>query len=80
MERHRGDVTTVAFAADGRAAFSGSLDETVRRWDTATGKQTGIARGGQVYCLAVSADGLTVLAGGPEGVVRRWGWPRPASQ
>jgi WD40 repeat protein len=76
FERHRAAVTAVAFAADG-TAVSGSLDKTVRRWDTATGRQLGICRGHkEIHSLAVSRDGLTVLVGFDfRDIVQLWGWP-----
>src|SRR5262249_33680764 len=72
LQRHRMSVTAVAFAADSRTACSGSLDGTVRRWDTTTGRQLGIVRSeAAMSSLAVSQDGLSVV----DGVVRRWVWP-----
>ena len=64
-----------------RTAFSGSLDWTVRRWDTTTGRQLGCRNYyGRVTSLAVSKDGLTVLSGGDRTFVLRWGWPRSDGQ
>ena len=36
---HSKGVYSVAFSPDGRFALSGSLDETLRLWDIATGKE-----------------------------------------
>jgi WD40 repeat protein len=40
-EGHRGPVSAVAVTADGRRVHSLGLDETLRGWETATGKQLG---------------------------------------
>ena len=37
LRGHRGLITHVEFARDGRAVFSSAVDGTLRRWDTATG-------------------------------------------
>ena len=67
----------MAFGPDGRTAFSGGLDGTVRRWDAATGGQLGICRSETgVYALAVSRDGEAVLVGGLRSV-ERWTWSDP---
>src|SRR5262249_34597292 len=55
----------LAFAPDGKTLFTGSgstsgaQDKKIRRWDMATGKQTGVFEGflGVVDLLAVSPDG-----------------------
>ena len=39
LEGHTDSVTSVAFSPDGKQIVSGSWDETVRRWDAATGQQ-----------------------------------------
>src|SRR4051812_12505197 len=41
---HKSDVYCVAFTPDGQSALSGSFDNTVRRWDVRSGKQTAVYR------------------------------------
>jgi WD40 repeat protein len=37
--RHAGEVTTVVYFPDGKTVASGGMDDTIRLWDTATGKE-----------------------------------------
>src|SRR5262249_54551065 len=71
-KHHLDSVTALAFSPDGRALASGSLDQTVRLWDTVKGK---IVRTVQVPAFFVSdvtfgpkgdrlASGGVALAGG----------------
>jgi WD40 repeat protein/serine/threonine protein kinase len=41
LEGHTAAIRCVTFSKDGRRAFSGSADRTLRTWDLSTGKQTG---------------------------------------
>jgi RNA polymerase sigma factor (sigma-70 family) len=74
-------VHTLLFAPDGKGLFSGAFTETVRLWDTATGKQLrrfdlpphqGAARPPIISALALSADGRTLAAGSSGGSVILW--------
>ena len=49
-------------------------DNSVRRWDTATGREIVPRSGhaGAIWSLAVSADGKTICSGGADGSVRGW--------
>jgi WD40 repeat protein len=55
---HTDNVSEVAFAPD-KTIYSGSIDNTVRKWNPTTGAQVGgtINTGEDVYALAVSPDG-----------------------
>jgi RNA polymerase sigma factor (sigma-70 family) len=77
--RHASTIYSIAFAPDGKVVATGSLDNTVRLWDTATGKE--LARLGwhngpkivaQVISVAFSPDGKTVASGSNDGTVRLW--------
>jgi WD40 repeat protein len=67
---HSKDITSVAFSPDGRTALSGSLDNTARLWEVATGKQLLTFTGHApvfperaIDVVAFSPDGRTALSG-----------------
>lgn len=72
LNGHSDEVSSVAFSPDGKRLASGSLDETVRVWDTETGAhirtlsgRAGLAgNAGPVYCVAFSPDGAFIASGG----------------
>jgi WD40 repeat protein len=67
----------VALAGDGWLVASGSLDGTVKLWDTATGRLLATLRGhtGVVNRVEVSSAGRLVASGGGDGTVRLWEAP-----
>lgn len=71
---HKGLVSALAFAPDGRTLASGSWDRRITLWDVATGRarQTFAWEIGQVRALAFSPDGLLAAAAGDTGRVVVW--------
>ncbi|MCK4869435.1 MAG: c-type cytochrome, partial [Alphaproteobacteria bacterium] len=67
-------VNSVAFTPDGRQAVSGSVDETVRVWDLANGKELASWYGhaGSIIGIAISANEKLVASGGIDKTVRIW--------
>jgi WD40 repeat protein len=69
-------VESMAFTPDGTTLATGSVDGTVRLWDTASGKQTGktitVPGGSPVDSVAFTPDGTTLATGSGDGTVRLW--------
>jgi len=70
---HSDTVLSIAFAADGSKAVSGSLDKTVRLWNVANGKELRTFEGHSdaVTSVAFTPEGR-VLSGGRDRTVRLW--------
>jgi WD40 repeat protein len=71
---HQGEVTSLAFAPDGKVLASGADDRTVHLWDLQTGK---VLRRLDLHEKAVSAlafapDGKTLASGGKDFFLRLW--------
>jgi RNA polymerase sigma factor (sigma-70 family) len=69
--RQGANITSVAFLPDGKAAATASLDNTLRLWDLATGRElarfgepNGTTFHGQLFCLDVAPDGKRLVVGG----------------
>jgi WD40 repeat protein len=74
LRGHTGVVRSVALSGDGRRVVSGSDDNTVRVWDSSTGRAVSTFHGhtGVVWSVALSADGHLVASSGEDGTVRLW--------
>src|SRR5262249_885123 len=69
---HSGEVTSLAFSADGSLLASGSFDGTVRLWDPAAGRERSVLRGHAdcVWAVAFAPDGGRLASGGQDPTVR----------
>jgi WD40 repeat protein len=72
LEGHTGAVRDVALSRDGELLASGSLDGTVRLWETKTGRLLATLQGytGGVLGVALSEDGRLLASGSYDGTVR----------
>jgi WD40 repeat protein len=66
---HTGIVTSLAFSPDGKRVVTGSIDKTIKVWDTANGNEIMILREHslEVNCVAYSADGSKIASAGCDG-------------
>jgi tetratricopeptide (TPR) repeat protein len=67
-------VDSVASAPDGRTAFSGGGDQTLKLWDLNTGKElrTFIGHSHAVSSVAIAPDGRTALSGSDDNSLKVW--------
>ena len=74
LEGHAGWVMSVAFSPDGQRLASGSGDQTVKIWDSATGKELFSLKGhaGQVRSVAFSPDGQRLASASEDQTVKIW--------
>ncbi len=71
---HKERVKSVAFSPDGKRMVSGSLDETVRVWDVATGDELITLRGhtNEIYSIVFSPDGEHIISGSNDTTIKIW--------
>jgi WD40 repeat protein len=74
LQGHRDRVASLVFAPDGRTLISGSIDKTIRMWDSRTGQELRNidAHEGGVNSLAVSGDGKTLVSGSFDRKAKSW--------
>jgi hypothetical protein len=74
FEGHSDEVKSVAFSHDARYAVSGGVDQTVRIWDLATGKEDKVLRGHtkQVWSVAFHPNNRQVFSASWDAMVRLW--------
>ncbi len=74
IKAHEKVIESIAFAPNGRMLVSGSRDDTVRVWNTRTGKQVLKidAKQDGVLAVAFSPSGRTIASGGRNHTVKLW--------
>ena len=71
---HSNCVSSVAFSHDGTQVVSGSLDNTVKIWNTSSGAclKTLEGHSNSVYSVTFSHDGTQVVSGSSDQTVKIW--------
>jgi len=74
LSGHEDKITTVALSLDGRLAVSAGKDQTIRLWNTQTGKCVKVLTGHQDWIrgVALTWDGSYLLSGSWDTTVRVW--------
>src|SRR5947207_1864656 len=74
LKGHTDRVRSVAFSGDGKLLASGSVDQTVKLWDVATGKEKATLEGHlqAVRSVAFSKDDKLLASGSWDNSIRLW--------
>jgi eukaryotic-like serine/threonine-protein kinase len=79
LDGHTNLVFDLASSPDGRRLATGSLDRTIKLWDTTTGEEVFTLRGhtAGVTCVAFSPDSRRIASGSWDRTVRVWDTSAP---
>lgn len=80
LQGHADAVYAVAFSPDGKYVVTGSFDNTLKLWETATGKEVKTYGGPQghlkmVLSVAFSPDGQLIASGSADNLIKIWDVP-----
>ncbi|HEV8484192.1 MAG TPA: WD40 repeat domain-containing protein [Blastocatellia bacterium] len=69
---HSASVSAIAYSPDGKTLATGSLDNTVKLWDTSSCVATLEGHSGSVSAVAFSPDGKTLATSSSDTTVKLW--------
>jgi serine/threonine-protein kinase len=74
LQGHRGALNGIAISPDGKTLASGSVDNTIRLWDVATGEERATLTGhrNEIVELAFTQDGKTLVSCSSDDTIRVW--------
>ncbi|MGO7947165.1 WD40 repeat domain-containing protein, partial [Rhizobium ruizarguesonis] len=74
LRGHEGAVMSAVFSPDGSLVATGSLDDTARIWDSATGEQLHVLNGHSavLFSVAFSPDGKRIVTVSADRTTRVW--------
>ena len=72
--QHTGEISSIAFSADGNTIATGSWDHSIRLWDFVNRKHLTTLRGqsNEIWAVAFSPDGKNIAGGGKDGTLNLW--------
>jgi WD40 repeat protein len=81
LRGHTSKVWDLAISPDGRRLATGSLDRTIKLWDTTTGEEVFTLRGhtAGVTCVTFSPNGQRLASGSWDRTVRVWDTSPPTA-
>jgi len=71
---HQGATISVAWRADGKRLASGSIDKTIKIWETESGREVRTLSGhtNYVYCVAWSPSGKKIASASYDKTIKVW--------
>jgi len=71
---HNGFVLSVAISSDGKRILSGAIDNSIKLWDTESGREirTFVGHGDKINTVLFSPDGKHIVSGSADHTIKFW--------